>query len=90
VPEQIAWVADQVQEWAVEELWTAGQPTNWPPCPEHPGTHPLAPAVHGGAAEWMCPKSERVVSEIGRLPGSRSQERIPARPRRAVRPRPKN
>jgi hypothetical protein len=85
VPEQIAMAADQVQEWAVEELCSIGRPTNWPPCPEHPHTHPLAPVVRGGAAVWMCPKTEDVVSDIGRLPEPRSRDRAAARSRRAAR-----
>jgi hypothetical protein len=74
-PEQIASVADQVQEWAVEELWTIGLPTNWPPCPEHPHTHPLAAVVRDGDAVWMCPATEAVVSEIGRLPEPSRRDR---------------
>lgn len=37
----ISSVADQVQEWAIEELWIRSA-TNWPPCPHHSDTHPLA------------------------------------------------
>ena len=37
-------VADQVQEWAIEELWPAS-PTNWPPCPMHPDSHPLVAEI---------------------------------------------
>ena len=67
-PERIASVADQVQEWAVEELCSLGRPTNWPPCPQHPGTHPLSPVVSGARAVWNCPKTGDVVAEIGQLP----------------------
>jgi len=87
VPEQIAAVADQVQEWAVEELCSIGQPTNWPQCPEHPHTHPLTPVVRGGEAVWMCPKTELVVGEIGGLPAPRSRSRAAARSQRADRSR---
>jgi hypothetical protein len=87
VPEQIASVADQVQEWAVEELWSIGLPTNWPPCPEHPHTHPLAAAVRDGTAVWRCPATEAVVSEIGQLPAPRGRDRAAARSRRADRSR---
>jgi hypothetical protein len=34
-------VADQVQEWAVEALWSIGQTATWPECPAHPNSHPL-------------------------------------------------
>ena len=66
-PQQIASVADQVQEWAVEELCSVGRSTNWPLCPEHPSSHPLSPVVQGGQAVWACPATGRQVSEIGHL-----------------------
>src|SRR5664279_2445380 len=43
-PDRIAQVADQVQEWAFYEL-QATAATNWPPCPRHPGRHPLTASV---------------------------------------------
>ncbi|MFI5931026.1 hypothetical protein [Actinoplanes sp. NPDC051494] len=64
---QVAEVADQVQEWAVEALWMLGRPTNWPPCPHHPAAHPLAPMEEGGRAFWTCPVSVVQVCEIGDL-----------------------
>jgi hypothetical protein len=66
-PQQLASVADQVQEWAVEELCSVGRPTNWPQCPEHPDSHPLSPVAQGGQAVWTCPVTGRLVSEIGQL-----------------------
>jgi hypothetical protein len=68
LPERIAWVADQVQDWAVEELHRIGRPTNWPQCPQHPLSHPLSAEVREGRAVWTCPKTGHVVSEIGQLP----------------------
>jgi hypothetical protein len=65
-PQQVAEVADQVQEWAVEELWR-NRPTNWPPCPQHPTTHPLAPEVRDGAARWCCPTDGTAVAVVGAL-----------------------
>jgi hypothetical protein len=41
LPQRIASVAGQVQEWAVEALWRAGRPATWPECPQHPNSHPL-------------------------------------------------
>ncbi|MET7948066.1 hypothetical protein [Micromonospora sp. NPDC005324] len=29
---QVVALADQVQDWAVEALWSLGRATNWPPC----------------------------------------------------------
>ncbi|MGK5678508.1 hypothetical protein [Actinoplanes sp. URMC 104] len=63
--EQIAHVADQVQEWAVEALWRLERPTNWPPCPHHPSTHPLAARELDGWAYWVCPAGEDPIREIG-------------------------
>jgi hypothetical protein len=64
--ERVAAMADQVQEWAIEELW--GQaPTNWPPCPPHPDSHPMSAAARGGAAVWECPVDETVIAPIGAL-----------------------
>jgi hypothetical protein len=65
--QQIASVADQVQEWAVEELCSVGRPTNWPQCPKHPSTHPLAAVVRADRAVWTCPATGRPVCEIGQL-----------------------
>ena len=67
LPVRIASLADQVQDWAVEELWREGRPATWPECPQHPGSHPLATAVDGERAVWRCPKSDRVFAEIGSL-----------------------
>ena len=71
-PEQLAQLADQVQEWAVEVLWSTGRSAAWPPCPEHPDSHPLQPQVADeftdeAAAVWRCPKSGHVIAAIGGL-----------------------
>jgi hypothetical protein len=68
--EQVARLADQVQEWEVEELCARGRPATWPRCPEHPDSHPLTPEVApDGTAVWRCPRSARVAGVIGRLEG---------------------
>ena len=59
-------VADQVQDWAIEELWP-GSPTNWPPCPTHPDSHPLVAEMLGEAAVWMCPRDATAIAPIGQL-----------------------
>jgi hypothetical protein len=66
-PSQLAGLADQVQEWAVEELNRQARPAVWPECPVHPNTHPLAPVVLEDTALWRCPKSRTVVAAIGTL-----------------------
>lgn len=63
--QRIASVADQVQEWAVEELCRTHRPTTWPECPWHRNSHPLAAVVRDGQAVWTCPRSERTASSIG-------------------------
>ena len=65
--DQIAFVADQVQEQAVEALWREGRPTNWPACPQHPATHPAAAVARDGRAYWICPVSRETISRIGGL-----------------------
>jgi hypothetical protein len=47
--ERIARVTDQVQEWVFEQLWGDGAPTNWPPCPRHPKSHPMKVSTRDGA-----------------------------------------
>jgi len=67
-PFQVAEMADQVQEWVIEELWPAG-PTNWPPCPSHPENHPMQAAVVGSTATWVCPKEWKPFTPVGNLGG---------------------
>ncbi|MGY2079771.1 hypothetical protein [Modestobacter sp. SYSU DS0657] len=64
--EQVAAVTDTVQEWAFEALW-GSRPTNWPPCPRHPTTHPLTPTLQDGEAVRVCPRDTGVVSPVGGL-----------------------
>jgi hypothetical protein len=66
--QRVASVADQVQEWVLEELCSIGRPAAWPECPQHPGSHPLSAGVRGSRPAWTCPGTGRIVSEIGRLP----------------------
>ena len=69
--ERLANLADQIQEWEVEELSAAGRPATWPECPLHPGTHPLSAQPHAGQAAWCCPKTRQVIRPIGALALSR-------------------
>jgi hypothetical protein len=68
---QVAEVADQVQEWAVEALWSLGRSTSWPPCPEHPDRHPLAAVARAGRAVWTCPVSGAEAGPVGGVAGPR-------------------
>lgn len=64
---QVAALAEQVQEWAVEALWLLGRSTSWPPCPQHPDSHPLAAVERAGRAVWVCPATATEAGEIGTL-----------------------
>jgi hypothetical protein len=63
--EQVAWVAEQVQDWEIEELAAVGRSATWPVCPDHPDSHPLDAVVDDGNAVWRCPRSGRTISAIG-------------------------
>ena len=64
--ERIASVADQVQEFVIEELWRRAS-TNWPPCPRHPSTHPMKAMAQDDAAVWVCPVDDSLMGLIGTL-----------------------
>lgn len=65
--ERVVSAADQLQEWMIEELW-GSSPTNWPPCPWHPDSHPLRATVRADDAWWSCPRDGTPVARIGTLP----------------------
>lgn len=60
--EAVAELADQVQEAAIEALWSATGKGAWPACAEHPNGPPLFPGLHDGRASWFLPdrRSSRV------------------------------
>ncbi len=60
---QVASLADQIQEFAIEYL----RSTSWPECLLHPGTHPMDAAVFETRAVWCCPKSHEVLADVGAL-----------------------
>lgn len=70
LPEQeaLAHLADQVQDWAVEELCRLRLPTNWPVCPAHPDTHPQVAVAEHGRAVWTCPLGAARPTPVGGLP----------------------
>ncbi|WP_370247821.1 hypothetical protein [Nocardioides sp.] len=66
--EALSHLADQVQDWAVEELAHHGLPTNWPVCPAHPANHPRHAVVRDGVAAWACPQGAAdTTTPIGQL-----------------------
>ena len=84
---QVAELAEQVQNWAADQLHDAGLPAAWPACPEHPSRpHSLEPEVRDGAAVWICGESGEEIWAIGALdvPGSGAR-RISKRDRRKAR-----
>ena len=64
--ERVAMVAEQIQEWAIEELW-GHAPTNWPQCPHHPDNHPMEVSTRENRAVWVCPADRTPVAPIGAL-----------------------
>lgn len=64
----LAHLANQVQDWAIEELWSLGRDTNWPICAAHPATHPRQAVVDHGRAVWACPAGIADSSPVGALP----------------------
>lgn len=64
--ERVAMVADQVQEWVIEELWGQAA-TNWPPCPNHPHSHPLSVSTRDDVAFWVCPRDGMAFAPLGSL-----------------------
>ncbi|HEX9034363.1 MAG TPA: hypothetical protein VF834_21160 [Streptosporangiaceae bacterium] len=66
--EQVVQLAERLQEWEIEELWTAGRQTSWPECPDHPASHPLDPDLNDSdLAVWRCPRTRREICPIGQL-----------------------
>lgn len=62
---QLVSVADQVQEWVIEENGPTN--SNWPQCPWHPNNHPLAAQLVGDQGVWACPVLNTPVAVIGEL-----------------------
>jgi hypothetical protein len=65
--QQVAMLADQLQDALVESLPSLGLPAVWPECPDHPDSHPLQAVCDEAAAVWTCPRTGRQVGPIGQL-----------------------
>ena len=63
-------LADRVQDFMVEALWSCGLDATWPHCPRHPRGHPLAARSFAGEPVWVCPSTSTVIGRIGELSGS--------------------
>ena len=51
--EQVAALADPVQDWVVKALWAQGRSASWPPCPRHPRGHPAKAISRDRRALWV-------------------------------------
>jgi hypothetical protein len=72
--DQVAYLAEQFQNWAADQLHDAGHPPEWPACPEHPDQiHRLEPEVRDGTPVWTCYDPDRVIWAIGELTMSGAQ-----------------
>lgn len=60
-------VADVVHDAAIDALWGQGRDTAWPPCPSHPGVHPLVVVQGRPEPRWACPRSGTVHAPVGGL-----------------------
>lgn len=63
--DRLANLADQVQEWAVEALWSAGVPAVWPHCPRHPNSHPLRATVAAADAGAAAAAAADGAADVG-------------------------
>jgi hypothetical protein len=60
-------VVDAAHEAVVEDMPSLGRPTNWPPCPEHPDSHPLVVGRYGADVSWVCPRGGATRIPMGHL-----------------------
>jgi hypothetical protein len=66
--EQVTQLAEQVQNWAADQLHDAGRPPEWPQCPQHPSPpHRLDPQLRDGRASWVCWQTGQVIWPVGEL-----------------------
>jgi hypothetical protein len=66
--EQVTALAEQVQNWAADQLHDAGRPPEWPQCPQHPSPpHRLDPQLRDGRASWVCWQTGQVIWPVGEL-----------------------
>ena len=75
-PERIAAIAEQVQEWIIEQQWGTSA-SNWPPCPTHPDTHPLQVRMHDDRATWTCPTDGTSFWRVGSIPRPGDESPLP-------------
>ena len=69
-PERVALLAEQIQNWAADQLHDASLYPEWPVCPIHPAAGRAHPEVRDAAAVWVCSQARHPISAIGSLPRS--------------------
>jgi hypothetical protein len=69
--ERVERLAEQIQNWAADQLHDAGRKPEWPLCPQHPACNRASPEVVDGSPVWVCGEGPHVISAIGSLPKSR-------------------
>ncbi|MDR6989607.1 hypothetical protein J2Y66_004124 [Paenarthrobacter nitroguajacolicus] len=69
---QLVSVADQVQEWVIEENSLTN--SNWPQCPWHPSNHPLTARLVDNEGVWACPALSTPAAVIGELGAKGSED----------------
>lgn len=68
--EQVAQLAEQIQNWAADQLHDSGHTSQWPACPRHrDAPHRLQPEVRDGVAVWTCPQTGELIWPIGQAAG---------------------
>jgi hypothetical protein len=67
--ERVSLLAEQIQNWAADQLHDAGRSPEWPVCPDHPASGRAFPQVIEESPVWICAETGHVISTIGYLPG---------------------
>jgi hypothetical protein len=67
--ERVSLLAEQIQNWAADQLHDAGRSPEWPVCPDHPASGRAFPQVIEESPVWTCGESGHLISIIGYLPG---------------------
>ncbi|MBO1766216.1 hypothetical protein [Allobranchiibius sp. GilTou38] len=51
----------------IQEAGASSGRSNWPPCPAHPRTHPLASRMVDDGVVWCSPETSEQVALVGHL-----------------------
>jgi hypothetical protein len=64
--DRLFFLAEQLQSWAGDVQVDPGR-RPWPDCPDHTGSHTLAPDTRDEVAVWYCPETGHVIARMGML-----------------------